>query len=343
MTPKDSGPVPVPPSEVLIKLPQDQYCHAEAPTEWWWHTGTLVAGDRVFGFEINAASFAPAAFTEVMLTDVANKLHYQKTAPQTPGGWAETDPSKDWYVKLGNPELEHDWIWMTAPQADPSNMTVKAALQDEATGTTILFDLVMAQQGPPLIVWGTGCNPTPPNDGGSVAANNYYYSFTRLQASGTIALGDEVFEVTGQTWMDHEYGLFGSSAQPVLWYLQDMQLDNGVHISHYMTLTGDNPPQAGQSYPSNATIQFPDGTTYFVQDCTMTPGKRTWPAPNGQVFFLDFQVDIPDFGASIAVSTPVDDQAFLAYGAYVYEGLATASGTFDGQQVDGTAWNEQRP
>ena len=337
-----NSPVPVPPSEVAIKLPQDQYCHVEAPTEWWWHTGTLVAGDRVFGFEINAASFAPLAFTEIMLSDVANQIHYQSTATHTPGEWAETDPSKDWYVKLGNPGIDHDWAWMTAPQADPSNMTVKAQFQDEATGSTILFDLVMAQQGPPLIVWGTGCNPTPANPGG-VKTNNYYYSFTRLQVSGSVAIGDTVFAVTGQTWMDHEYGLFGSSANPILWYLQDMQLDNGVHISSYMTVSAETPPQGGQPHQSNATIQFPDGTTYFLEDCITTPGEATWTPPNGQVFFLEFLVQIPDFDATITITSSIPDQVFDAFNANVYEGVATAAGTFAGAPVTGTAWNEQRP
>ena len=38
-----------------IELPRDQYAHSGAPTEWWWHVGTLESADgRKFGFEINA-------------------------------------------------------------------------------------------------------------------------------------------------------------------------------------------------------------------------------------------------------------------------------------------------
>ncbi|MBL8649151.1 MAG: hypothetical protein JNL35_01955 [Sphingopyxis sp.] len=342
MTPKDSGPVPVPPSKVAIKLPQDQYLHPEAPTEWWWHTGTLVAGDRVFGFEINAASFTPLAFTEVMLTDVAKQLHFQKTATQNPANWAESDPSKDWYARLGTPGTDADWIAMTAPQADPTNMSVKAQLTDEATGTVVTFDLVMAQEGSPFIVWGSGVNPTPPNPGG-VTTNNYYYSLTRLQASGTICYDGQTFDVSGQTWMDHEYGLFGTSTKPILWYLQDMQLSNGVHISNSMVLDASSPVVPGQPHQSNATIQCADGTTYFTTGVVMTPGKRTWTAPNGQIFYLDFLLEIAEFDASISVTTSMPDQAFDAFGSYVYEGVATAAGTFQGEPVTGTAWNEQRP
>jgi len=50
-----------------------------------------VARDRVFGFEINAANFTAVAFSQVMLTDVHKKIHYQKTALQ-PGVTAGRKP-----------------------------------------------------------------------------------------------------------------------------------------------------------------------------------------------------------------------------------------------------------
>lgn len=104
------GPVPVPASQSAIRLPADQYLHRGAPTEWWWHIGTLKAGNRTFGFEINASSFQKDgfAFTQIMLTDVNNKRHFQRTTPYLPpllfdaDNWAEHDVTKDWSVKLGD-------------------------------------------------------------------------------------------------------------------------------------------------------------------------------------------------------------------------------------------------
>ena len=135
----------------VIQLPADQYLHPEAPTEWWWHTGTLKAGKRTFGFEINAASYvgiAPGfAFSQVMLTDVANKVHYQQTALQSIGGkWAESDPKKPWHVTMGDstvtPTAKTSWVSMHAPQSDPTkNMSVKAALFDAASGKIVTLDL----------------------------------------------------------------------------------------------------------------------------------------------------------------------------------------------------------
>jgi hypothetical protein len=142
----DGPPVPIPPSKSVIHLPSDQYLHLGASTEWWWHIGTLKAGDRIFGFEINAASFGAFGFTQVMLTDVKNNKHFQQTVPYLPPvfdpkTWAQHDRGKDWFVNLGQ-------VSMHAPKSDPTkNMKVKAGLTDEATNTTVNFDLTLSQEG----------------------------------------------------------------------------------------------------------------------------------------------------------------------------------------------------
>ncbi len=417
----NDGPVPIPPSQVVLHLPADMYMHVGAPTEWWWHTGTLKAGTRTFGFEINAASFAKDnfAFGQVMLTDVEKNKHYQRTTSYLPplmydpATWAESDTTKDWYARLGDetnhlsaievtnggtgyttsPAVEitggggvlalafavldatgavaaivlaspgigftstpmvtlvggggsgatakaiHSYISMKAPQADPTkNMTVKSFLVDQATGTEVLFDLKFSQQGPPFFVWGTGINPD--GTGDTLQTRNYYFSLTRLQASGTITIAGEKFTVSGTTWMDHEYGAFGTSANPVKWFLQDMQLDNGYCVSNYATIGGGGLPELNKKAASNCTVQSADGKTYFVPS-SVTPIGRTWVSPAGTTYFLQFLVEIPAFNASILVNTPVDAQEFALANGGVYEGVATASGNFQFQSVTGTAWNEQ--
>lgn len=332
---EDDGPVPIPPSRSVIHLPADHYLHLGAPTEWWWHIGTLKAGDRTFGFEINAASFQLFGFTQVMLTDVDKNRHFQQTTPCPPPAfdpktWAEHDPAKDWFVKLGT-------IDMRAPQSDPTrHMRVTAQMVDEVTGTKVAFDLTLSQEGPPLIVWGTGVHPPPPPEP-DLQRNNFYYSLTRLAASGSISVGGEKLDVTGATWMDHEYGLFGSPQERPKWILQDMQLSNGVCISNYTT----DSPELDKKTASQATVQRADGTTYFVSS-SVTPLGATWTSPvTGATYFLRLKVEIPAFEATLFVSSLVDSQEFPVMLGPVYEGVADAVGTFEGKDVSGPAWSEQ--
>jgi len=324
-------------SKIWIELPQDHYAHPDQPTEWWWNIGTLRCGDRVFGFEItvNAHSVArdgqpPINFTEIMLTDVASGAHYQKTA----GGlyapdWAESDPAKDWYARMPAPDENGGGVSMTAPAADPLSMRVSAGFIDAATSMKIGFDLQLVQKGPPLIVFGTGrvAAPAPPQ-------YNYYYSLAHLRASGTIRLGLETFEVEGTTWMDHEYGAFPSGTA---WCLQDMQLDNGVHLSNF---AAHIPPALDQEMASKATLLI-DGVSTFV-DSRTTPRAPTWLSAKGTLYFLVWDVEIcAPVAASLRVTSLVAAQQFPD-GPGVYEGVASVVGTWDGKKVTGTAWNEQR-
>lgn len=340
-------PVPCPPAGYL-NFPADDYAHPGAPSEWWWHVGTLRAGERIFGFEINAQTFMASAtesvyFVEVMLTDVANQTHFSNVvAVSADPDWAESNPAQPWYVRLSD-EAGANSISMTAAADPGQNMVVDAAFIDPTASSPvpISFSLSLSQQGPPLQIWGTGVSPTPPKPGG-VTTNNYYYSFTRLQASGTLTIAGESFEVSGLTWMDHEYGFFGTATQPVTWMLQAMQLTNGFHIHHYYSFEGQ-PPKPNQTVSSFATIQGLDGALYYQTDCTMTMGDRLWMSPSGKFYFMEFTARIPDFGAELIVTALVENQLFNYPGGTpeTYEGVASVSGTFEGTAVTGTGWIEQ--
>ncbi|MEO7392990.1 MAG: lipocalin-like domain-containing protein [Ramlibacter sp.] len=417
----DDLPIPIPASASALHFPTDLYLHLGAPTEWWWHTGTLKAGSRVFGFEINAASFKKdgLGFTQVSLSDVANNKHYQSTVPYfpplmyDPDHWAQADTTKDWTVKLGDvdnrlstivvtsggtgytsaPKVEitgggggilaaataainpatgsvaaivlispgtgftsvptitltggggtgatakavHSYVTMQAPATDPTkNMAIKALISDEATGTVVNFDLNMSQQGPKLIVWGTGVLEQP-GTSPPLLRNNYYYSLTHLQSTGSISIGTEKINVSGVTWMDHEYGAFGSAANPVKWILQAMQLDNGARIHNYTVAE----PALNKRSAGECTVMEADGTIYLVPSF-VTPVGRTWKSPqSGRTYFMELFVEIPAFDATFTVKSLMDSQEFPTQGAPVYEGVASTVGTFKGVSASGTAWNEQ--
>jgi predicted secreted hydrolase len=116
-----------------------------------------------------------------------------------------------------------------------------------------------------------------------------------------------------------------------------MQLSNGVCISNY---TLDS-PELDKKTASQATVQRADGTTYFVSSF-VTPIGATWTSPaSGATYFMELKVEIPAFEATLLVSSLVDSQEFPFSQGAVYEGVAGATGTFEGEAVAGTAWSEQ--
>ena len=207
---------------MVLSLPRDMYLHVGAPTEWWWFTGTLHSGSRTFGFEINAASFVGQgfAFSQLSLTDVKNQQHYERTTPYLPGKafngstWAESNPGKSWYARLGTSTKKLNWVSAHAPASNPTKeIHVKAVLVDDPTMKRITYDLTFSQVGMPFYVWGTGVDPQATR--ASLIDDNYYFSLTHLQATGSISVGGTKYPVRGVTWMDHEYGQFGSLNHPV--------------------------------------------------------------------------------------------------------------------------------
>jgi predicted secreted hydrolase len=327
-------------SDVAIRFPTDAYLHVGAPREWWWHIGTLQAGARRFGFEINAAGFSaaeppvqPSCFSQVMLSDPTNQKHYKKTAAHAfDPTWAEPDPSRPWYARIGDLG-SNDWVFMQSV-AGIDSLTVQASFTDDPSGEIVRFDLRMTQRGAPLYVWGSGVAANiVPTGKTPLERNNYYYSYTNLRVDGTVTIGKSAIAVAGVTWMDHEYGAFGAGTR---WALQDAQLSNGVSITN--SAVGDFVLEAGKPIATLATI-LENGVSKLALLALTTPSKP-W-IYQGTTYFLHWQLDIPGHGAVLEFEALMKDQMFPADQRPIYEGAASVAGRFDGLAVVGTGWIEQ--
>jgi hypothetical protein len=90
-----------------------------------------------------------------------------------------------------------------------------------------------------------------------------------------------------------------------------------------------------------ATLQDGLGTVYIDLGTSITPGKP-WTSPDsGIVYFMELVVAIPSVAATLTVTSLIEAQEFYSPTGSVYEGVASVTGTFQGQPVSGTAWNEQ--
>ena len=62
---------------------------------------------------------------------------------------------------------------------------------------------------------------------------SHYYSYTRLQSSGIVKIGDETFSVSGQSWFDHEFGSNQMNKNQVGWDWFSLQLNDGRELMLY--------------------------------------------------------------------------------------------------------------
>ena len=105
------------------------------------------------------------------------------------------------------------WLddWAVEAQDDEAIRTELRASTPE-----VAIDLALAQAKPPALQGERGLSPKSAEPGNA----SYYYSLSRLETSGTIRIGGTEYQVTGASWMDHEFGTsaLGENAQGWDWF-----------------------------------------------------------------------------------------------------------------------------
>jgi len=307
----DTKPDPVPEENVVLSLPDDMYRHKDAPTEWWWHIGTLRAGDRVFGFEINAASFVGQGFamTQVSLTDAQNNEHYERTQVYVTkplgvfdvANWAEGDPSKDWYARLGDPGWQVGGFSITDAGAGYKTAPT-VTITGDGTGASALA-VLDADGGVGQIVLvdpGTGYSTTPKisleggaGSGATAVAVRSFVSMTAPQADPTQDISVQSLLVDESTLTEVEFDLdfsqqgrpffvFGTGLEPSA-KKQSLTDDNyyfsytNLKASGTITIDGEQFPVTGTTWMDHEYGFFGGGSSdnrvrWLLQDMQLDNG-----------------------------------------------------------------------
>ena len=250
-------------------FPRDHGAHEEFRTEWWYYTGQLTTKDgRPFGYQLTF-------FRRAMSRDQTKTLPSQWAVTQLYlAHFAVSDLSKGRFhyadkmsrAALGKAGAANDrlhvWIdrWSAeSPLAAPGTQVLRAADGDLAIQLTVSSDK-------PLVLHGTdGIS----RKGPALGQASHYYSFTRLATSGTLTIGNESFDVTGTSWMDHEFGSADLDKDLVGWDWFSLQLDDQREVMLYQLRRTD-----GSADPaSSGTVIDRDGRGHhlLVGDFTLEP------------------------------------------------------------------------
>src|SRR5688500_11191595 len=121
------------------------------------------------------------------ITDVEAGTHdaRERFSRENPGlAGAQVSPFRVW--------LE-DWTLTGTGNDYPWHLQVKD--QD------IALNLELLSSKPPALQGENGLSQKSPAAGNA----SYYYSLTRMPSSGSLTVGNETFEVTGNSWLDREW------------------------------------------------------------------------------------------------------------------------------------------
>jgi predicted secreted hydrolase len=169
---------------------------------------------------------------------------------------------------------------------------------------------------------------------------SYYYSFTRLEATGSLTFNGVSHEVAGHAWMDHEFGSSILSPDQVGWDWFSLQLEDGSDVMVFRLRR-----KGGALEPPFGTLVLPDGSGVDLAGRTILISvKETWESPiSGATYPSSWNVEIPSENLSVHVSPLVADQELVtgrSTRVVYWEGAVQVQGTRDGKPIMGRGYVE---
>jgi predicted secreted hydrolase len=320
-------------------FPRDHGAHEEYRTEWWYYTGQLTTKNgRLFGYQLTFFRRGmPREQTKTLPSQWAVTHLYL-------AHFAVSDLSKDRFhyaekmsrAALGKAGAERDrlhvWIdrWsVESPSAAPATQILQAAEGEMAIRFTVSPEK-------PLVVHGT--------DGisrkGSAAAS-HYYSFTRLATTGTLSIGGERFDVTGTSWMDHEFGSADLGKDLIGWDWFSLQLDDRTELMLYRLRRTD-----GSADPvSSGTFIDRDGhgRHLSIEDFTLEPTSY-WTSQTSHARYPQrWRLTVPSQQLSLELVPLMAEQELRTSRSTqvtYWEGAIEATGSLQGQPAHGRGYME---
>ncbi len=324
---------------IPFTFPADHGAHPEYKTEWWYYTGNLTdSAGNLYGYQLTFFRSALTPDAPQRTSDLATNQIYMAHFALTDGA-AQRHRSFERFSRgagelagaTGTPTFSvwlEDW---SVRELEAGVMQLQANADGEEGRVAI--DLALRESGPPLLHGDQGLSQKGPESGNA----SYYYSLVGLASSGTVTSAGRTIDVTGRSWMDHEFGTSALSANAVGWDWFSVQLENGAALMFAQVRTND-----GGIVPDfEGTYLAPDGTQQPIDatDFTVT-ALDEWTSPDTAITYPSgWQVELPAFALTLTLTPLVLDQEMDVSFVY-WEGAVTVEGTLAGVGVQGVGYVE---
>jgi predicted secreted hydrolase len=320
-------------------FPRDHGAHPPFKSEWWYFTGNVHnAQGRRFGYQLTlfrqGVQFKPLQtssqwsvrdfyFGHFTISDVAaGQFHVEERVSRGALGEAGAVPGR-MDVKLGS--------WTIQQQGDREDYKLSAHSGD--------LDLNLEETpAKPLVL--EGVSGLSQKDMASGQAS-YYYSYPRLTTAGKLRVGTATYDVSGESWFDHEFSTssLGTDEQGWDWFC--IQLDNHEEIMLYVLRMKSGAVSAN----SEGTWVHVNGIAERIPPGTFTVEKTaTWhSSASGATYPARWHIVVPTHQADLTVTPALADQELrlTKMGTLDYwEGACDTHGTIAGKAASGVGYTE---
>ena len=263
---------------------------------------------------LSKAPFKTSYFSHSLVSDLKHKSFHRRIAPFSV--ISDDSFSKPLlYINYLNPEIKNGYTNCVIEKTGESTYHLKN--ED--------IDLKLISIKKPLLEGGKGYLDLHPK-------TTYYYSLTNLKTEGRIKVKNKWIEVTGKSWMDHQWADASYSKDRWDWF--SVQLDNDTEI--VCCVYDDNKIKT-----YFADISYPDSSQEHYKDIEIIPLEKHWSSPKSKaVYPLSWKIKIPSKNIELNLTAKIDNQEMLFGSINYWEGPLQAAGDFDGKKVTGVGFME---
>lgn len=286
-------------------FPADHGPHPDYRNEWWYVTGNLDAatGER-FGFELTIFRFAMAPATQP--APVTDEPSAWRTRQVYVGHFAVTDVSGRRF--LADESFARRALGLAGATSDPFRVWVgdwflKGFPNSEqpdgkwllhADSGTAALSVTLEPLKPPVLQGESGLSRKSSEPGNA----SYYYSITRIATNGALRIGREVYDVSGLSWLDREWGSSALSDEQAGWDWFALQFADGSELMYYQLRRRDgsiDPMSAGTFVPAEG-----DAVRLTHEDVAIEV-RDYWNSPKGGRYPSAWTLAVPKLALTAEV------------------------------------------
>jgi len=324
------------------EFPRDHGSHDGFRTEWWYYTGNLTTKDgRAFGYQLtffrrgmppDAIETLPSkwSLTQLYLAHFAvsdlkhGRFLFREKLSRAAFGKAGAEANR-----------LHVWIDRWRAEAVEGRIRESQTLEASDGDVSIALEVV---PGKPLVVHGTGGISRKGPERGQAS---HYYSWTSLATTGRLTIGDESFDVTGTSWMDHEFGSADLGPDLVGWDWFSLQMADQTELMLYRLRRTD-----GSTDPaSSGTFVDREGRGHplSINDFALEP-TGFWTSPVSKARYPQrWRLTVPSRHLALELAPRMAEQELRtdrSTQVTYWEGAIESRGTAGGKPVTGLGYME---
>ena len=312
-----------------IKFPEDESAH-DYIVEWWYFNGHLEDAlgneyafmDCFFKVDVKRVKIPflskiplkTSYFSHSLVSDLRHKSFHHRIAPFSV--ISDDSFSKSLlYINYLNPEIKNGYTNCVIEKTGESTYHLKN--ED--------IDLKLTSIKKLLLEGGKGYLDLH-------SKTTYYYSLTNLKTEGRIKIKNKWIDVTGKSWMDHQWA--DASYCKDRWDWFSVQLDDDTEM---VCCVYDD----GKVKTYFADISYSDNRQEHYKEIEIIPSNQQWVSPKSKATYpLSWKIKIPAKNIDLNLMAKIENQEMLFGSINYWEGPLRVEGSFDGEKITGVDFME---